>query len=129
MKRFISILLFFSVSMCLLSCSYKGTYEDGYGDGYDDGHYEGLCAGYDKGIEKAKEYLAFVVDDDLSELSRDIEDKYGIHPEKAVQILTNYADDPDSVSKEDLLRAIYAIDNYFNKSHQVINGIEDYWID
>ena len=70
MKRFISVLVFFSFAICLLSCNHKGTYEDGYADGYSDaesvmqylieeefldgcdiGYSDGYDAGYDDGYD------------------------------------------------------------------------------
>jgi hypothetical protein len=129
MKRFIAILVLLSVTICLCSCDYRGIYDEAYEDGYEDGHYAGQCDGYYDGIERAKEYIAFVVDDDLSSLAWDIEAEYGLHPEDALQILSNYADVPDEVDEEELKDAIWAIYRYYYDSHKVINDIEDYWID
>ena len=125
MKRFVAILVLLSVTICLCSCDYRGIYDEAY----EDGHFDGQCDGYYDGIERAKEYIAFVVDDDLSSLARDLEDQYGIHPEEAVQILSNYADVPDEVSEEELHNAIWAIYRYYYRSNEVINGIEDYDIE
>ena len=97
------------------------SYYEGYEEGYDDGYVEG--------IEKAQQFLAVVVDDDLSSLAWDIEDEYGLHPEDALQILSNYADCSGEVSEEELNNAIWAIYRYYYKSQEVINEIEDYWID
>ena len=66
MKRFISIIALFAFSVCLLSCSHKGSYEDGYADGYSDAKSEmqylmeeefldGYDIGYDDGYRKAEE--------------------------------------------------------------------------
>lgn len=129
MKRFITIIASIALVMCSLSsCRIEG-YGTGYDDGYEDGREAGFDYGYTKGIEEAQQFLTFVVDDDLSSVERDIEDKYGIHPYEAVEILTNYADVPDQVSKEELRNAIWAIYRYYYRSNEVINGIEDYDIE
>lgn len=129
MKRFMAILASAALFICSLSCSYRGTYDDGYEDGYSDGHYEGLCDGYEKGIERAKERIASRVEDDIWDMERDIENEHGINPWEAVEVLSNYADVPDEVTEEELHKAIWAIYSYYNKLNEVINGIEDYWID
>ena len=129
MKRFIATLVLFALSICLLSCSQKRTYEDGYEDGYSDGLFEGQIKGYSEGVAEAQRDIALFVEDDLWSIAWDIEDKYGIHPEEAVQILSNYADVPDEVDEAELHNAILAIYHYYYDSHEVINGIEDYWID
>ena len=129
MKRIISILAFLSFAICLLSCSYKGTYDDGYEEGYEDGEYMGYEEGYYAGIAEAQQYIAFVVDDDLWCLGRSIEKECGIHPEEAVQILSNYADVPDEVTEEELYAAIWAIYQYYYDSYEIINSIEDYDVD
>ena len=97
------------------------TYDSGYEEGYENGFYDGIA--------EAQHDIAFYVEDDLSSLGWDIEDEYGIHPEKAVQILSNYADVPDEVDEDELNDAIWAIYRYYHDSQEVINGIEDYWID
>lgn len=129
MKRFIATLVLFALSICLLSCSQTRTYEDGYEDGYSDGLFEGQVNGYSEGISEAQHDIAFRVEDELWSLAWDIEDKYGIHPEEAVQILSNYVDVPDEVDEAKLHTAILAIYHYYYDSHEVMNGIEDYWID
>lgn len=129
MKRFITFLASFAIVICSLSsCRIEG-YDTGYDDGYDDGYDIGFDYGYAKGIAEAQQFLAFIVDDDLRCLGRDLEDQYGIHPEEAVQILSNYADVPDEVSEEELHNAIWAIYRYYYRSHEVINGIEYYDIE
>ena len=124
-------LIVFGLITMVSSCSkpadvMKG---DSYYRGYDDGYYEGRCEGYSEGIEKAKGYIAIAVDDDLDSLAWDIEDEYGLLPEDALQILSNYADRSGEVSEEELNNAIWAIYRYYYRSHVVTNEIEDYWID
>ena len=125
MKKLIMVLALFALALCSLS----GCRIEGYDTGYDDGYYAGYDDGYAKGIETAQKFLAFVVDDDLSSLAWDIEDEYGLFPEDALQMLSNYADRSNEVSEEELNNAIWAICRYYYKSNEVINGIEDYWID
>ena len=137
MKRFIAFIASFALVICLLSCSCRGTYEDGYADGYDDGLEDGWCDGYDEGYSKgyyegiaeAQHDISVYVEDDLSSLAWDIDDTYGMHPEDAIMILANHADDPEAIEEEELNRAIWAIYRYYYNSHKIINGIEDYWID
>ena len=129
MKRLIAVLVLFALSICLLSCSYRGTYDDGYSEGYADGFFEGQINGYDEGIAEAQHDIAIRAEDDLWSLAWDIEDKYGIHPEEAVQILSNYADVPDEVDEAELHNAILAIYRYYYDSCEIVNDIEDYWID
>ena len=115
--------------LCSLSACTQETYEDGYEDGYADGFFEGQIDGYSEGIAEAQHDIAFMVEDDLSSLARDIEDEYGLFPEDALTILSNHADASNEVTKEELNNAIWAIYRYYHKSREVINGIEDYWID
>lgn len=129
MKKFIAILTSFAFVVCSLSgCRIEG-YHDGYDKGYDDGYEAGCDYGYSKGIADAQRYIAFVVDDDLSSLARDIKKAYGLHPEDALLILSNYADVPDEVTEEELNKAIWALYRYYYDSTEVINSIEDYLIE
>ena len=128
MKKIV-LLIAVMLAMCSLSgCRIEG-YNHGYDDGYDDGYESGYDIGYEEGVTRAQRYISFVLDDDLDSLAYDIEDTYGIHPEEAVQILSNYADVPDEVTEEELLNAIWAIYRYYHDSIEVVNGIEDYLID
>mgnify|MGYP006923190534 CR=1 FL=1 len=129
MKRFFSVISLFVFSFCLISCSYRETYDDGYEEGYADGYYEGQCAGYYEGIDEAKRYIAFVLDDDLSSLSDKIEADYGLSTYDALNILSNYYDVPEEVTEEELNLAILVICLYCYDFDEVINGIEDYWIE
>lgn len=127
MKKLAAII---AVLIALSSLSACGrTYEDGYAEGEHMGYGEGYLNGYFAGVEEAQNDIAFFVEDDLSSIADDIKDKFGIYPEKAMQILANYADDPEAISDEDLYKAIWALDMYFYRSREVIKGIEDYWID
>ena len=125
MKRLIAIL----AAIVLVMCSLSSCRIEGYDKGHDDGYDAGYDYGYTKGIEEAQQFLAIVVDDDLSSLGWDIEDQYGLHPEDALMILSNYADVPDEVDKEDLNAAIWAIYRYYHESNKIINSIDDYVIE
>ena len=125
MKRLIAIL----AAIFLVMCSLSSCRVEGYDTGYDDGYDAGYDYGYTKGIEEAQQFLEIVVDDDLSSLGWDIEDQYGLHPEDALMILSNYADVPDEVDEEDLNAAIWAIYRYYYESNKIINSIEDYLIE
>ena len=128
MKRFIATITVLVLVLILSACNIE-TYEDGYEEGYSDGFFDGKVDGYSEGIEKAQHYISFRVDDDLWSLASDIEDEYGIHPDDAMDVFFRYADGHDDVSEEELSKAIWAIRRYYYKSHEVINEIEDYWID
>ena len=132
MKKHLFFITIIAVLVFLCSCG-KSTYareqeaervsiyESGYEAGYDDGYYEAM--------KKAPGRIESRVDDDIWDLCYEIEDIYGIHPEEAIMILSNYADVPDEVSEEDLNKAIWAIYRYYYDSGAIMNGIEDYWID
>ena len=129
MKRVITIIVSITLVMCCMSsCRIEG-YDSGYDDGYADGREAGFEYGYTKGIEEAQRFLAFAVDDDLIDLKLNIRKEYGLHPEDALDVLTNYIDVPDEVDEQELVDAIYAIRRYYYKSNEIINGIEYYWID
>ena len=99
----------------------EAIYESGYEAGYDDGYFDAM--------QKAPGRIESRVDDDIWNLCKEIENKYGIHPEEAIQILANYADDPEAINAEELDRAIWVIFRYYNDSNKIMNGIEDYWIE
>ena len=134
MKKPFVILLVFLIILCFLcSCGGKSAYareleakeEAIYQRGYDAGYDEG----YRAAMSKAPDKIDFYVEEDLWELNHDIEDKWGMSPEEAIQIIANYADDPEALEAEELNRAIWAIYRYYYDSYEVINSIEDYWID
>lgn len=129
MKKLIAALAILVSVLCVLSSCRIENYDDGYAEGYDDGYFEGFDFGYYEGIAEAQSFIEFVVDDDLSALARNIESEYGLHPEDALQILSNYADVPDEVDETELNQAIWAIYSYYHKSQEIIDGIEDYSID
>lgn len=143
-KGFAILLVMLILSTVFSSCSSQSAYDEGYADGYDDGYSDGefdmqlevedsILAGYDTGyydgIAEAQHDIAVRVEDDLSSIAWDISDKYGLFPDEALQILSNYADVPDEVDKEELNDAIWAICRYYYDSNEIINNIDDYWID
>lgn len=132
-KSFVILSVFLIIICCLCSCGGKSTYarereakeEAIYQRGYDAGYEEG----YRAAMSKAPEKIDFYVEEDIWDLNHDIEDVYGIHPEEAAMILSNYADVPDEVTEEELSKAIWAIYRYYYGSREVMSGIDDYWID
>lgn len=129
MKKQIALLSALLLMCALVACDVK-TYDDGYKEGwiwgYDEGYMDGLDQGYSEGINQAKQFLAFVVEDDLSSLERNIKREYGISPFDAITILSNYADVPDEVSEEELHLAILVIDKYYIQANEIISCIDSY---
>ena len=133
MKKHFIVVTVITVIVCFLSSCGKSTYareqeakreaiyESGYEAGYKDG--------YSEAMQKAPGRIESRVDDDIWDLCREIKNKYGIYPEEAAMILSNYADVPDEVTEEELNKAIWAIYRYYFKSCEIMNEIEDYWID
>lgn len=122
---YLCIALCISLIICLISCKRsiyameqdvkrESAYENGYNEGYNEGRWEG--------IEDAK----FYTEDDLSRLSWEIEDKYGICPENAINLLTNYADG-EPVSEKDIMNAIWALHKFYWGAYDIINNMEDYY--
>ena len=134
MKKVFAILAAFVILICCLtSCGGRSIYameqeakEEAI---YDRGYEAGYKEGYSAALSEAPERIEFYVDEDIWDLCNDIEDVYGIHPEEAVQILSNYADVPDEVDEAELSKAIWAIYRYYYDSREIMNEIEDYWID
>lgn len=144
MKQYTALFIAFSFLLCSLTACTGKSYEDGYTDGYSeakaemdflleeeflDGYDFGYEDGYHEGIDRAQSSIESQLDDELWSLAHDIEDKYGIHPEEAVQILSMYADVPEEVTEEDLIAAIWAIYRYYYASNEAVGEIDDYWID
>lgn len=83
---------------------------------------------YREGVSAAQNQIDSLVESDLWDLEYGIEDKYGMSPEEAIQILTNYADG-EPVSKAKVSKAIWAIRQYYYGTYDIVNGIDDYWVD
>ena len=122
------IAIIFSLSSCGKStyareqeAKKEAIYESGYEAGYNDGYFDAML--------EAPERIECYVDDDIQDLCFEIKHKYGIYPEEAAMILSNYADVPDEVTEEELSKAIWAIYSYYFESYEIMNEIEDYWID
>lgn len=130
MKKFFISISVFVLALCfLLACDSQGTYEDGYAAGYASGYSDAECVheddyieGYVEGINRAQNYI----ESHLQELSFDIKNEYGIYPEDALSILTNYIDDPESISEQDLHDAIYVIRSYYFDAEEISHNISDY---
>lgn len=143
-KGIATLLVMLILSTVFSSCSSQSAYDEGYAAGYDDGYSDGefdmqlevedsILAGYDTGyhdgIAEAQHDIAVRVEDDLHSLAWDIEDEFGMFPDDALQILSNYVDVPDEVDGDDLSMAIIAIYKYYYDSNEIINNIDDYLID
>lgn len=96
---------------------------------YDTGYEKGLEEGYRRGISEALEKIEDYVTDDLFQLESDVNREYGMYPEEAAQILTNYSDDSSAISEDDLYTAIWAIRSYYYGAYDIVNDIDEYWID
>ena len=147
MKRIISFIAIFSLLVSMSACGTNGYYENGYAAGYDDGYSEakwemtieledGLDSGYDTGRDEGYSYgyddgycdgfedgeneLSGSLDWELSKVRKAANSIFGLSPYEAVQILTNYADDPAEVSEDDLVAAIGAISYYYEYSNSAI---------
>lgn len=83
---------------------------------------------YREGVSEAQEHIASLVEVEMWDVEFDVEDKYGILPEDAIRILEDYADG-EPISKRELNNAIRAVSEYYSQSQDVINRIDDYWID
>lgn len=125
---FVTAILIFCLSSCGQSdyardqeAKREAIYESGYEAGFKDG--------YSEAMQKAPGRIESRVDDDIWDLCCEIENKYGIHPEEAIQILANYADDPEAIETEELNRAIWATFRYYYNSYKIMNGIDTYLID
>lgn len=124
MKKFFSLLSVFVILICCLSsCKGRSIYTMER-----DAEKQALEEQYRKGISVAQEHIDSLVEIEMLDLEFDIEDEWGISPDEAIQILTNYADG-DPVSEAELNKAIWAINQYYYGVNEIVNGIDDYWID
>ena len=137
MKKFFISISVFVLALCfLLACDSQGTYEDGHAAGYASGYSDAECVheddyieGYVEGINRAQNYIKSHLEDDMNHISFEIKKEYGIDPEDALSILTNYIDDPEAISEQDLHNAIYAIRRCYLGMYEIIHCVDDYWID
>lgn len=147
MKKFVLFLVLLFVAVNFSSCVTNGYYEEGYAAGYDDGYsdakfemtsiaedwmesgydtgyddgYIGGCEeGYVDGFEDCESELSGSLDWKLSEVRGKAKEIFGISPYEAVQVITNYADDPSEISEDDLIAAIGSISYYYEYSNSAI---------
>ena len=69
-----------------------------------------------------------MVEEDLSNLTSEIKETWGVDPESAISIIANFADG-EPVSESELNKAIWAMHQYYFGSYEIVNGIEDYSLD
>ena len=132
MKRFFATIIVLSVTICCLSSCGKSDYarerEEERESIYEKGYEAGYEEGYREGISEALNQIASCVDDDLWSLKHDIEDEWGMDPEEAIRILTNYADG-EPISEIDLNKAIWVVWEYYKGVNEIADDVDDYWID
>lgn len=84
---------------------------------------------YNRGYEAGKEEGKFEAQDAFEQTAQDLawdtRILYGIEPEEAMWILTNYADG-EPVSKKELNDAIWAIHHYYCEMQEAIDDIDSY---
>ena len=86
-----------------------------YGAAYDAGYEDGICDAQ----EHFKDYVIW-------DLSCDIEDEYGMSPDEAIIILSNYAEG-EPTPKQELYKAINTLSRYYYDLHEAINDIDNYF--
>ena len=124
MKKSFSIFFVFVILICFIaSCKGRSIYTMER-----DAEIEALEEKYREGISEAQEHIASLVEVDMWDLEFDIKDKWGMYPASAIQILTDYADG-EPVSKSEVNKAIWAIRQYYYGTYDIINDIDNYWID
>ena len=124
MKKSFAILSVFVILICCItSCKGRSIYAMER-----DAEREALEEKYREGISDAQEHIASLVEVEMWDLEYDIDDNWGMSAEEAVQTLTNYADG-EFVSKSEVNKAIWAINHYYTGVNEIVNGIDDYWID
>ena len=92
--------------------------EAAYNEGYDFGYEEGRIEGFSD--------AQFWLEEDLNDISSDIETKYGISPDEAIEMLTLYADG-EYVPRDELRKASLAVSQFYLKSQNAIRDTEDNW--
>ena len=133
MKRFVTTLVLFALSICLLSCSQGRTYEDGYEDGYADGYstaesdmqylmeeefLDGYDIGYDDGYREAEdEYNDYGwLEDEAIHYVREYSEG---SPEEAMSVIEAYQNnepfwqDGSPPSREEYLDAIESLIRFY----------------
>lgn len=130
MKRSFQVVLCLCLCVVLLSsCGFtQDDLDEEWEDGYEYGYESGYADGYDDAMQKVPAKIEDRVEFDIEDLCYAIKKKYGIHPEDAANKLSIYADVPDEVTEEELIKAIWAIYMYYHGASDIINGIGDYYI-
>ena len=95
--------------------------EEGYAQGFNEGSFDARMA--------APLQIEELLQGELWDISNNIEETCGIHPEEAAIILNNYLDDPDAISDRDLYNAIWSLSRYYHLSNDAIFDISEYWLD
>lgn len=119
MKKYLCLVMcvifIFSFSSCKRSvyameedAKREAAYNNGYKAGYD--------KGYIKGVSDAQERA----EDMLTESETEVP------PDTALQILTNYADG-EPVTKEELNKAIWSLNQYYRDLYQAIHDSDSYY--
>lgn len=119
MKKILIVAMCIALCFSLTACES----EDSYQDGYDDGRYEGYGDGYTEALDDVCDFA----ENSLSDACYDIEEEMGMHPEEAIQTLTNYAIG-EPVAEENLLNAIWVIEKYYNDVRDVVHDLDKDWI-
>lgn len=130
-KLFLMLLVLsivFSCTGCIDNNTYETAYDEGYNQGAEDGWSEGFDFGYAEALCEAPKRIDFYVEEDIWHLDFDIEDKYGIFPEDAFNVLENYAYG-EPIPEDELYEAIWAAIEYYYDSRDIINDIEEYSLD
>lgn len=128
-SRLLSILIFcFILSSCGRSevardreAREEALREEGYTQGFNDGSFDARMA--------APSQIEELMQDELWDISNQIEEACGIRPEEAAIILNNYLDDPDAISDADLYTAIWSLSRYYRLSNDAIFDISEYWLE
>lgn len=91
----------------------EAIYSRGYSAGYEEGKREG--------IEEAQENFQYTAED----IARDADDLFDLDPEKAITILSNYADG-EPISREEVDKAIWTLHQYYYDMQEAINDLGSY---
>lgn len=122
-KSFVILSALLIIACCLVSCTGRSIYAMER-----DAEKEAMEEKYREGISAAQEEIANLIEIEMWDLDYDIEEKWGMSVEEAIDILTDYAEGTSSSSRQ-INKAIWAIRYYYVNSTDIINGIDDYWID
>jgi hypothetical protein len=91
----------------------EAIYNRGYTAGYNEGEWEG--------IEAAQENFQRTAED----ISQDADNEFGIDPEWAIMILSNYADG-EPISRDEVNKAIWTLHQYYYDMQEAICDLDSY---